>query len=171
MFLKEFLGGFPLYESHYTRRNNPHRKYFAPGLNATILYEFYTKKCEEEGKAPLKLWALRHCLRYDFNIGFHAPLQNTCKMCDILKAKEQTLEAEGNEEELNEVKVKRELHLRRAQAAQDDYSMHKTEAIKEGSGETVFTFDLMKTLPTPVVSTGIVYYKRQLWTYNLGVHS
>lgn len=29
----------------------------------------------------------------------------------------------------------------------------------------------MKTLPTPVLSTGVVYYKRQLWTYCLGIHN
>lgn len=35
---------------------------------------------------------------------------------------------------------------------------------------SVFTFDLMKTLPTPLLTTGIVYYKRQLWTFCLGIH-
>lgn len=34
----------------------------------------------------------------------------------------------------------------------------------------MFTFYLEKSLHTPVLTTGIVYYKRQLWTYNLGVH-
>jgi len=29
----------------------------------------------------------------------------------------------------------------------------------------------MKTLATPVLSTGICYYKRQLWTYCFGVHN
>lgn len=37
-----------------------------------------------------------------------------------------------------------------------------------GTNTAVIAFDLMKTIPTPVVSTGITYYKRQLWTYCLG---
>nr|CAH7755794.1 unnamed protein product [Callosobruchus chinensis] len=29
----------------------------------------------------------------------------------------------------------------------------------------------MSTLPTPHLSTGVCYYKRQLWTYCLGIHN
>lgn len=36
---------------------------------------------------------------------------------------------------------------------------------------TATAFDLMKSLPTPVLSTGVCYYKRQLWTYCFEIHN
>ncbi|KAF2888428.1 hypothetical protein ILUMI_17745 [Ignelater luminosus] len=42
-------------------------------------------------------------------------------------------------------------------------------SLREGLTK-IFVFDLQKTLPTPVLSTGVAYYKWQLWTYNLCVH-
>jgi len=35
--------------------------------------------------------------------------------------------------------------------------------------EDCVTFDMQKTLPLPKVPTYIVFYKRQIWLYNLGV--
>jgi len=36
---------------------------------------------------------------------------------------------------------------------------------------TVITFDFMKTLPTPLLSTGICYYEGKLWTYCFEIHN
>lgn len=42
---------------------------------------------------------------------------------------------------------------------------------QEDSSVETMTFDLQKTLPLPRIPTNVVFYKRQLWLYNLGIHS
>jgi hypothetical protein len=62
-----------------------------------------------------------------------------------------------------------ELHKRKAERA---YSLLKedTALAQADLDMDMITFDLQQSLPTPLLSTGIVFYKRQLWTYNLGIH-
>ena len=62
-----------------------------------------------------------------------------------------------------------ELHKRRAERA---YQQLKEDTALCQSDPTMemLTFDLEQSLPTPVLTTNIVFYKRQLWTYNLGIH-
>lgn len=61
-----------------------------------------------------------------------------------------------------------ELHQRKAKAARDGLN-HDIQRAKNNE-VSVICFDLMKTLPTPVLTTGICYYKRQLWTYCFNIH-
>lgn len=42
---------------------------------------------------------------------------------------------------------------------------------KENNNITCIAFALMKTLTTPVLSTGICFYKQQLWTYCFDIHN
>ena len=40
----------------------------------------------------------------------------------------------------------------------------------QGPDTEILTFDLERVLATPLLTTNVVCYKRQLWTYNLGIH-
>ena len=62
-----------------------------------------------------------------------------------------------------------ELHLRRAERAYQQLK-EDTALSKSDRNVLLLTFDLQQSLPTPVLTTNVVFYKRQLWTYNLGVH-
>ena len=62
-----------------------------------------------------------------------------------------------------------ELHHRRAERSYQQLREDSAIAKSDPKIDTI-TFDLEQSLPTPVLTTSVVYYKRQLWTYNLGVH-
>ena len=62
-----------------------------------------------------------------------------------------------------------DLHKRKAERAYqqlcEDIALSQSDTNHE-----LLSFDLEQSLPTPVFTTSVVYYKRQLWTYNLGIH-
>ena len=46
-----------------------------------------------------------------------------------------------------------------------------TEATKTTGDHTLLTFDLMQNLPVPTLTHGSMFYSRQLWVYNFGIHN
>ncbi|KAK5648400.1 hypothetical protein RI129_003292 [Pyrocoelia pectoralis] len=71
---------------------------------------------------------------------------------------------------ITKIKTKLELHERRAEKA---VQCKKTdiESHKSANDTVVICFDLQQTLLTPLLTTSKVFYLRQLWTYNFGVHN
>lgn len=66
------------------------------------------------------------------------------------------------------MEAQKELHLRKAELARAEMKKDGEDASERENETVAIAFDLMKTLPVPVLSTGVTYYKRQLWTYCLG---
>ncbi|CAH1111461.1 unnamed protein product [Psylliodes chrysocephalus] len=70
-------------------------------------------------------------------------------------------------QECTAIKAEQELHQRKVEAARQGMT-HDAETAKSDTDMSVISFDLMKRLATPIISTGVAYYKRQLWTFCLG---
>ena len=94
-----------------------------------------------------------------------SPKSDTCKVCDSTRVQ---VEAESDSTKKDNLNAEWDLHKIRAEAGY--HSLSEDAAYSKVQSDTeMLTFDLEKSLPTPVLSTGIVYYKRQLWTYNQGL--
>ena len=87
-------------------------------------------------------------------------------MCDEMKVK---VDAETNTVMKQQLNGEWELHKRKAERAYQQLK-EETALSKSTSDVDAITFDLQQSLPTPVLTTNVVFYKRQLWTYNLGIH-
>lgn len=127
------------------------------------MYNLYKVEVPEH----VSSFVFRQIFNRDFNLKFHAPLSDSCRKCDAFNVK---IQASENDEEREKIKAEQELHHRKAQAARDGMKKD-TELARHDNDLTVISFDLMKTLATPIISTGVAYYKRQLWTFCLGIHN
>ncbi|CAG9764579.1 unnamed protein product [Ceutorhynchus assimilis] len=161
--LKVFIEKFPAYESHYALHKSKNRKYLASDLNITKLYSLYTNQVEN----PVSNFVFRKVFNEEFNLSFHPPVSDSCRKCDAYAIKIKAAETEADKRYLEQ---DLELHQRKASSARNGLQKD-TELAKNNLEVTVITFDLMKTLPTPLLSTGVCYYNRQLWTYCFGIHN
>ncbi|KAL4125925.1 hypothetical protein QTP88_010162 [Uroleucon formosanum] len=144
--IKDFIKKFPAYESHYALHKSINRKYMSPDLNIIKLYSLYT----EQATNPVSNFVFRKIINEEFNLSFHPPVSDSCRKCDAYAIKIKAAESEAH---TNNLKQELELHQRKAMSARTGLQ-NDTELAKNNPEDvTVITFDLMKTLPTPLLST------------------
>ena len=160
--IRLFLSGFPKYRSHYS---NSERLYFSPDLTIKKLYQLYCEKYGQQYKIGKTFF--RKCLK-DYNISIYIPKTDTCAKCDSYKIK---IKENITENEKKIAKEEHQKHLKRAEDARTELKNRGTESKIPESKLLCFTFDLQKTQPVPYLNTSVVYYKRQLWMYNLGINT
>ena len=158
------IKGFPLYESHYSRRDTD-KQYLPPNLTLSKMYSMYTEHCTTQSLKPVSKTYYSQVLR-SLNISFKKPLIDTCKTCDAFYVSiRNTKDAEDKSEK------ERQLHAHQ-EAADLTYDVKREDKERAKSNVNIqcCSFDLQQCLPTPCLSSNVVFYKRQLWTYNLTVH-
>ena len=167
--IREHIKLFPRRKSHYSRSSNRKREYLDEGLSISRMYRLYLEKHEPgAGATPqAKEWLYRKIFNEEFNLSFGYPRSDTCETCDLLhvtiQASTSEAEREGMQKELADHQEKASQGYR---LLQDD-----TKASKTAVNHTLLTFDLMQNLPVPTLTHGAMFYSRQLWVYNFGIHN
>lgn len=159
----DHISKFPKYESHYCRSTTD-IKFLHPDMTVKLMHKIYS----DEHENPVTLPKYKEIFLKNFNLRRKPFKKDTCNLCDKFAA--QTKSLEGPELEL--AKIKQDDHLKAAEDARKLMNKQFEDAKKDETKEQeTLSFDLEKTLPLPRIPTNIVYYKRQLCFYNLGVHN
>lgn len=113
---------FQVYQSRYSIKRNPERKYLHPDLNIRKMYDLYIEKCQSEGKQALKKKFYHvFCTKFNSHFEFHA--KNTHSWCEL----QLKIVAETNDlEQCGKLELGKKLHLAKAlQARQSLKSVTK----------------------------------------------
>lgn len=153
----------PRYKSHYCRASTNNQEFLSIGTTLPFMYKLY----KEENENIVSLSSYRKIFLTEFNLKTKALKKDTCNRCDTLKAK---LQSTNDNEELQRLNEEKNIHLLEAENARKQMEADLKGAHENDDLETL-TFDMEKTLPLPRLSTNIIFYKRQLWLYNCGIHS
>ena len=68
--ISQHIESFPVYESHYSRSDNPNRKYLSPDLTVAKMYNLYKERCLPEGKRAASEWIYRKHFNENYNLSF-----------------------------------------------------------------------------------------------------
>ena len=122
----------------------------------------------------------RRVFNTEFNLGFGLPRTDTCAACDRLNFQ---INSNPNDSEAQEDELRR--HQEKADQGYKSMRNDQKAAIGSWSGRRrilgeaaycskdavdMISFDFQQNLPTPNLHHNDVFYARQLWTYNFGIH-
>lgn len=162
--VKCHINSIPKYKSHY-RRSERETEYLMPDMTLDKMYGLY---CEHVGDAEKVSKAMYTKIFYKYFNLKRAPLKkDTCNKCDTLQAK--LTHCKTSEEKIA-IDTEHKEHCRKWEEARNKMRSDFILATQCKEVECL-TFDMQKTLPMPKIPTGIIFYKRQLWLYNMGIYS
>lgn len=163
--VRNHLRSFPAYESHYARKANDH-KFLPTHLTIDKMYKMYKESVPDP--VSISIYAREfHVLK----LKFKKPYVDTCHTCDSFAMR---LKVTTNAEQRKEIEKERDAHHKAQEQAysekRKDTKISRNSVNNNTGIIKCLTFDLEQCLPTPALETSTMFYKRQLWVYNLTVH-
>lgn len=166
LFLINIIKKLPKYVSHYRRNEYGDAKFLKPDMTFPKVYRLYCEEAQAAGIPSVSYDKAKQVFLTKFNLRTKKLKKDTCNRCDSFHNKIK----EVSEEDKHQIALDHDTHLQLAKSLQNLMKSDLCLAKNDPFIETI-TFDLQKTLPLPRIPTNIVFYKRQLWVYNLGVHT
>jgi len=177
--IETHIDSFPSRISHYSRHKNESVRYLSADLNISKMYELYMVKHEsntwksiQEGDKNIKPNVTydfyRNHFLTNFNLSFGYPRSDTCQKCDKLQ---NFITTAVDETSKKNFETEKKLHIMKADVFYADIKQKTLEAKIDTNKLEVLAFDYQQNLPLPHIPCGDVFYKRQLWVYNLCITS
>nr|CAH7728223.1 unnamed protein product [Callosobruchus chinensis] len=157
-----FVKKLPAVPSHYCR-NKSMRKYLPSEFrNMSFLYRLFIKHQETEGlhgNPSLKIFS--EIFLRDFNVGFHQPKKDKCRLCESKK-----------NSSAQETDDSREVFTKHLEMKEQSKQLFLIDQKKHISDESYIcaSFDLQKVLNTPHGDNLLLYYSRKYAFYNETVY-
>ena len=119
----------------------------------------------EVEKPIAKDWLYRKIFNDDFNLSFGYPRSDTCQMCDELRLSIMSSTSDSDREELSMQLAEHQL-----KASNGYQSLRNDTELARNADVRTITFDLQQNLPVSTLTHSSMFYFRQLWVYNFGIH-
>ena len=133
-------------------------------------------------KPKISLYTYRNIFNREFNLSFGVLRMDTCARCEALNMA--LLSCSGEEDEMNRLLEERREHQEKGENGYESKRRDKQRTQQSWKGKTrtlgdnstskdaidMITFDFQQNLPTPHLHHNDIFYLRQLWTHNFGIH-
>ena len=155
---RDFLNDHIIFSSHYCSSN---QKYFPPG---TTINQLHTDYLSTRPNSKVSLTIFKKVFA-SVNIKIYQPKTDTCKTCDWF-----SVELSNTNDQSRKLQLETERNEHHLKAESPRIDLRLASQCTDPS-VLAFTFDMQKTQPLLSLQTSVVFYKRQLWIYNTGIHN
>lgn len=124
-------------------------------------YDVYKEECQKENKNSVSSNKFRHIFTEKYNNKFKSPKTDTCSVCDNLNVYLKNSELSKDQKVTHKLRIKPELHYKKAKGGQNAIKMAKIEVTQTQSTYAI-KFNLQQTFSTTKLSTGTTFCKKKI---------